>query len=107
MKYVGRELLLTGDMVHSKANPPKRSKLLQPTGALRPRKRVRLSSAAKKANAEYRDLVRYLRFAIGILPKAECQLLMEFVDLAQRKRQQAQGVRPCSRPANASQAPEE
>ena len=59
-------------------------------------------AAYKKANLEYKALVRYLKSAVGVLPKAECQLLLEFADIARQKCQRMRrALRPCSRPATA------
>ncbi len=60
------------------------------------------TNSLKAANAEHQALIRYIRAAVGILPKAECQLLMEFADIAKRKCEQlSRRRRACARPATA------
>src|SRR5260370_9539231 len=67
----------------------------------------RVASAYKSANTEYKALVRYLRTAVGVLPKAECQLLLKFAENAKRKCERLlRALRPCSKPtASWSAAP--
>jgi hypothetical protein len=39
----------------------------------------------KNALAEYRRLMNYLKAAIGVLAKAECDLLAEFAEISNKK----------------------
>jgi hypothetical protein len=48
-------------------------------------KKQRLLNEYKKAVAERRTLVNYLKAATGILSKAERELLLEFAQIARRK----------------------
>ena len=43
---------------------------------------VRLLSDYHDATEQYGVIVGYLKVAIEVLPKAECQLLLEFVEIA-------------------------
>ena len=43
---------------------------------------VRLFNDYQDATEQYRVIVGYLKAAIEVLPKAECQLLLEFVEIA-------------------------
>ena len=98
-QLVTRLLLLIG-MVHTTAKPSKRQRSSTRTGrAAKPSQRSRPATALKSANAQYRALLRYLRAAVGVMPKAECQLLLEFAEIAKQKcARLRRTVRPCSRP---------
>jgi hypothetical protein len=48
-------------------------------------KKPRALKGYKNAIAEYRRLVNYLKAAIGVLPKAECELLCEFAEISKKK----------------------
>ena len=87
-------------MVRAAARPSKRR-------AAKPARSSRGTNALKRANAEHKVLVRYLQTAVGVLPKAECQLLLEFADIAKQKYERLRRtLRPCSRPSTAWPAAE-
>jgi len=48
-------------------------------------RKPRASREYKDAVTEHRLLAKYLEAAIQALPKAECELLSEFVQISQRK----------------------
>lgn len=89
-------------MVYTTARPPKRQRATRSGRTAKPARRSRVAGVLKSANAEYKALIQYLKAAIGELPKAECQLLMEFADIARQKCGRAgRTSRTCSRPATA------
>jgi hypothetical protein len=80
-------------MVQATAKPSKRR------AAAKPVQDPRRAGALKRANAEHKVLVRYLQAAVGVLPKAECQLLLDFAEIAKGKSERLRrALRPCSRP---------
>src|ERR1700676_3147480 len=95
MKHLVIQLLPFNSMVHATARPSKR-----PT--VKPARSSRGASSLKRANAEHKALVRYLQTAVGVLPKAECQLLLEFAEIAKQTCERLRRtMRPCSRPSTA------
>ena len=101
MKHLAIQLLLSSGMVQTTRKSIKRSGSARRARAAGSRN-ARLTAANKKARAEYNALVRYLKSAVGVLPKAECQLLLEFAEIAKRKCARLhRSMRTCSRPATA------
>ena len=101
-KHSVTQLPLQSGMVQSTGKPSKRQHSARQGRAVGYARNSRLTAAYKKAHAEYTVLLRYLRIALGVLPKAECQLLLEFAEIAKQKCQRMRrAVRPCSRPATA------
>ena len=72
-------------MVYTTAKRSRRQRPTRQVRAASSARRSRVASAYKIAQSEHQALLRYLRTAVGILPKAECQLLLEFADIAKRK----------------------
>ena len=100
MKHLVDQLLLYNGMVHTTVRPSKRPRTARNGRTAKPARRTRVESASKRANAEYKALLRYLRAAVGILPKAECQLLLEFAETAKQKCERLRrALRPCFRSA--------
>jgi hypothetical protein len=48
-------------------------------------KKQRLQKEYWEAVAEHQRITKYLKAATGVLPKARCDLLLEFAELAKRK----------------------
>ena len=62
-------------------------KVIPLTGARKPAASIKLARLLKDyetATEQYAVIVRYLKAAIEVLPKAECLLLLEFTEIAKK-----------------------